>query len=138
MLAVPVFKLSILGFFLAFNGGGLIKEGEDGSDVNSSILGRRLRARLLGFFFLGEGEVIGRSTVIGGGLVSISPIFKFWKESRPNEDPVNEDNGTSVTGDSGDELGDGSESEDESTVDTVVVGEESVESDAWVEVLSRC
>lgn len=51
---------------------------------------------------------------------------------------MNEDNGTSVIGDSGEELGDGSDSEDESTVDTVVVGEESVESDACVEVLSRC
>lgn len=50
----------------------------------------------------------------------------------------NEDNGTSVTGDSGDELGEASDIEDESTVDMVVVGEESVESDAWVEVLSRC
>lgn len=138
MFAVDVFKLKILGFFLAFKGGGLIKEGEDGSEVNSSILGRRLRARLLGFFFLGEGEVIGRSMVIGGGRVSISPIFRFWKESSPKEDPVNEDSGTSVIGDSGDELGDGSDSEDESAVDTVVVGEESVESDACVEVLSRC
>lgn len=76
-LAVPVFKLNRLGFFLAFSGGGLINEGEPGSEVNSSMLGRRLRARLLGFFFLGEGEVIGRSIVIGGGLVSTSPIFKF-------------------------------------------------------------
>lgn len=116
----------------------MIKDGEGGSEANSSMLGRRFRARLLGFFFLGEGEVIGRSTVMGGGLVSISPIFRFWKESRPNEDPVNEDNGTIVIGDSGDELGDGSDSEDESIVDTVVVGEESVESDACVEVLSRC
>jgi len=40
------------------------------------------------------------------------------------------------TGDSGDELGDGSVSEEESTVEIVVVGEESVESDACVEVLS--
>jgi hypothetical protein len=41
-------------------------------------------------------------------------------------------------GDSGDELGDGSDNEDESTVDMVVVGEESVESDACVEVLGLC
>lgn len=41
-------------------------------------------------------------------------------------------------GDSGEELGDGSESDDESTVEIVVVGDESVESDACVDVLSRC
>jgi hypothetical protein len=44
----------------------------------------------------------------------------------------------SVIGDSGDELGEGSDSEEESTVDMVVVGDESVESEVCVEVLSRC
>jgi hypothetical protein len=133
-----VLRLRILGFLLAFEGGGLIKEGEDGSEVNVSRVGRRLSARLLGFLgFLGEGEVIGRSTVSCGGL-SNSPIFRLWKESNPNDDPVNDDSGMRVIGDSGDELGDGSDNEDESTVDIVVVGEESVESEACVEVLSRC
>lgn len=76
-LAVEVLRLRILGFFLAFKAGGLIKEGEDGSDVNVSKVGRRLSARLLGFLgFLGEGEVIGRSTVSGAGL-SNSPIFRL-------------------------------------------------------------
>ena len=51
---------------------------------------------------------------------------------------VNDDNGTIVIGDSGDELGEGSDKEEESTVEMVVVGEESVESEACVEVLSRC
>lgn len=41
-------------------------------------------------------------------------------------------------GDSGEELGDGSDNDDESTVEIVVVGDESVESDACVDVLSRC
>lgn len=50
----------------------------------------------------------------------------------------NDDNGTSVIGDSGDELGDGSDNEEESTVDIVVVGDDSVESDACVDVLSLC
>lgn len=40
-----------------------------------------------------------------------------------------------MTGDSGEELGDGSDNDDESMVDIVVVGEESVESDV-VDVLS--
>jgi hypothetical protein len=59
----------------------------------------------------------------------------------PNVAPGKEDSGRSgrsVMGDSGDELGDGSDNEDESTVDMVVVGEESVESDACVEVLGLC
>jgi len=41
-------------------------------------------------------------------------------------------------GDSGEELGDGSDNEEESTVEIVVVGDESVESDACVDVLSVC
>jgi hypothetical protein len=93
----------------------------------------------LGFFgFRGPGDVMGRSSFSGnrGGL--LSTIFRLWNESKPNVDPENEDNGTKVIGDSGDELGDGSDNDDESTVDIVVVGEESVESDACVEVLSRC
>ena len=43
-----------------------------------------------------------------------------------------------MIGDLGDELGEGSDNDDESTVEIVVVGEESVESDACVDVLSRC
>jgi hypothetical protein len=41
-------------------------------------------------------------------------------------------------GDSGEELGEGSDNEDESTVDIVVVGDESVESEVCVDVLSWC
>lgn len=52
--------------------------------------------------------------------------------------PEYEDSGTKVIGDSGDELGEGSDNDEESMVDIVVVGDESVESEAWVEVLSRC
>jgi hypothetical protein len=60
----------------------------------------------------------------------LSAIFRFWNESKPKIDPEYDDSGTSVIGDSGEELGEGSDNEDESTVDIVVVGEESVESDA--------
>jgi len=60
--AAPVLRLSRLGFRLPVSVGGLMKDGDDGSEVcNVSMLGLRLRARLLRFFvFLGEGEVIGR------------------------------------------------------------------------------
>lgn len=43
-----------------------------------------------------------------------------------------------MTGESGEEEGDGSDSGEESVVDSVVVGEESADSDACVEVLSWC
>lgn len=48
--AAPVFKLSRLGRFLPVRVGGLMKEGEEGSEAwNPSTLELRLRARLLGF-----------------------------------------------------------------------------------------
>jgi len=59
----------------------------------------------------------------------VSAILRPWKASKPKVDPENEDNGIKVTGDSGEDEGEGSDSEDESTVDIVVVGEESVESE---------
>lgn len=43
-----------------------------------------------------------------------------------------------VTGDSGDDEGEGSVNEDESAVEIVVVGEESVDSEACVDVESQC
>lgn len=135
-----MFKLNKLGFLLPFNVGGFINDGDEGSDDwNESTLEFKFKARLFRFFvFLGPGDVIGRSSlsVNRDGVVSI--IFRFWKESSPKVDPENDDNGTRVTGDSGEELGEGSDNEEESTVDIVVVGDESVESEVCVEVLSRC
>lgn len=81
---------------------------------------------------------MGRSSLDVSRRGLLSPILGLWKESIPNVDLENEDNGTNVTGDSGEELGDGSDNDAESTVDIVVVGDESVESDACVDVLSRC
>lgn len=82
---------------------------------------------------------MGRSSLSGGRIGFAATIFGFWNDSSPNDDPENGDSGTRVMGDSGDELGEGSDSEDESTVDMVVVGDESVESDACREdVLCRC
>ena len=56
----------------------------------------------------------------------------------PNDVAEKEERGTIVTGDSGEEDGEGSVSEDESAVDMVVVGDESVDSDVCVDVESRC
>jgi hypothetical protein len=81
---------------------------------------------------------MGRSSFSGNRMGLVSTIFKPWNESKPKFELENDESGTSVIGDSGEELGDGSDNEDESTVDIVVVGDESVESDACVDVLSRC
>lgn len=132
-------RLSKLGFLLPFSAGGLINEGDGGSDDNASTLEFKFNARLLGFLnFRGEGDVIGRSSLSGSRIGLGSTIFRPWNESNPKCELENDDSGIKVIGDSGDELGEGSDNEDESTVDMVVVGEESVESDACVDVLSRC
>ena len=118
-----------------------MKEGDDGSEDNGSESCRRFSARLLRFLdFRGPGDVMGRSSCSGVCLGVLSAIFKPWNESRPNVVPEKEDKGTTVVvmGDEGEELGEGSVIEDESTVEMVVVGEESVESEFWVDVLSRC
>lgn len=141
LFAAPVFKLNKLGFRLPFNVGGLIKDGDAGSEpCKLSTLEFKFNARLFGFLaFRGDGDVIGRSSLKGNRKGFVSAILRVEKESRaPKVVPEKEDNGTSVIGDSGDELGDGSDKEEESMVDIVVVGDESVESEAWVEVLSRC
>jgi hypothetical protein len=99
----------------------------------------RFKARLLGFLpLLGDGDVMGRSSFSGNLEIFVSTIFKLWNESRPKVELEKDESGTIVTGDSGEELGEGSDNDEESTVDIVVVGEESVESDVCVDVLSRC
>jgi hypothetical protein len=81
LLAAPVFKLNKLGFFLAFSGGGLIKDGDAGSDAwnvsgTGVDTGLRFKARLLRFLNRrGEGEVIGRSSLSGGRIKLFSFIF---------------------------------------------------------------
>lgn len=54
----------------------------------------------------------------------------------PKEGPGNAASGTKFTGESGEEEGEGSEREEESVQDIVVVGEESADSEACVDVLS--
>lgn len=66
---------------------------------------------------------------------SIPPFSGDWPVER--EDRKDESVGIE-TADSGDELGEGSVTDEESSVEIVVVGEESVESELTVEVLSRC
>jgi hypothetical protein len=79
LFAAPVLRLSKLGFLLPFNAGGLMNEGDEGSDVSkASTLELRLRARLLGFLaFRGDGDVIGRSSLRGSRMGLVSAIFKL-------------------------------------------------------------
>jgi hypothetical protein len=79
LFAAPVLRLSKLGFLLPFSAGGLMKDGDEGSDVSSaSTLELRLRARLLGFLALrGDGDVMGRSSFSGNRMGLVSTIFKL-------------------------------------------------------------
>jgi hypothetical protein len=65
-------------------------------------------------------------------------MVKSSNDCMPNEVAENEESGTIVTGDSGEDDGEGSVNEDESAVEMVVVGEESVDSEVCVDVESRC
>jgi len=82
LLAAPVFRLSKLGFLLPFSAGGaggLMNEGDEGSEVcRASTLELRLRARLFGFFgFRGEGDVMGRSLSKGNRMGVVSTILRL-------------------------------------------------------------
>lgn len=67
VLAAPVFRLRRLGFFLPWSVGGLMNDGDEGSDDSEpSTLVLRFKARLFGFLALrGPGDVMGRSSLIG-------------------------------------------------------------------------
>ena len=67
-----------------------------------------------------------------------SDIVRSSKEWIPNVVAEKDESGIIVTGDSGDDEGEGSVSEEESAVEMVVVGEESVDSEHCVDVESRC
>lgn len=136
-----VFKLSWLGFRFMAGICGLINDGDDGSEtrvddsvgeMNGGCIERpfMFRARL------GDGEVIGRSWVWFESITEsvASPID--MEDSPPKEGPGNAARGARLIGESGDDEGDGSDRDEESVQETVVVGDESADSDAWVDVLS--
>jgi hypothetical protein len=132
----------MLGFFLGFGIGGFTNEGDTGAEVCwGSPNPGSFSANPFAFLGLrGLGEVMGRSyvTVPKDCSTGWSDIVRSSRECIPKVVPEKDDRGIIVTGDSGDELGDGSVNEEESAVDIVVVGEESVDSEAFVEALSRC
>lgn len=90
----------------------------------------------------GEGEVMGRSRpgplllLLFGSMTDSEARPTDMEEKPPKVGPGKAASGTRFIGESGEEEGDGSESEDESVQDIVVVGDESADSDICVEVLS--
>jgi hypothetical protein len=122
---------------------GLIKTGEAGSDmIVLAVVGRPLE-RLGGwmdspFMFFGRrgaGEVMGLPV---GARVDCSGNVRPPTARLPKDVAGKEESGTRLTGESGEDEGDGSERGDESVVESVVVGEDSADSEACVEVLSWC
>lgn len=84
------------------------------------------------FLRLGAGDVMGR---IMRGIGS--ETVRLAMEGRaPKLVPGKTLSGTRLTGESGDDEGDGSESDEESVQDTVVVGDESADSEACADALS--
>lgn len=79
---------------------------------------------------LGAGEVIGLSA----RLASLMVRWFMVDGSPPKLVAVNEFRGIKFTGESGEDDGDGSD-KDEVSVVSVVVGEDSVDSEFWVDVL---
>ena len=77
--AAPVFRLSKLGFRRPFSGGGLINDGDEGSEVwkvSAPVL--RLSAKLFRFLVLrGPGDVIGLSSLSCNRMGAVSAIFKL-------------------------------------------------------------
>lgn len=121
-----------------------MNEGEEGSETrlddsdvwNGGCIDRPfiLRARL------GDGDVIGRGNSDAPPLLTVRVCMLDDKsddkpESPPNVVAGNELRGIRLTGESGEDDGDGSEREEVSVV-SVVVGDESADSELCVEVLS--
>lgn len=81
----------------------------------------------------GAGEVIGRSRLGASDTERLA-----MPERPPKGVGANVWRGIRFTGESGDEDGEGSERSEESVHDTVVVGDDSADSVACVDVLSLC
>jgi hypothetical protein len=140
-----------LGFL--FGGfGGTMKDGEEGAVIgkeqspNAAVL--IFRAGGGGVFLVGATMFNERFFVLraflpgesgrlypGGGLVG-EHIDRSSVDEIPHLLEEKDESGSIEIGDSGDEPGDVSAMEDESTVEIVVVGEESAEAEVEVEVLS--
>lgn len=138
-----VLRLSWLGLRFMAGMAGFMNEGEEGSETrfddsavwNGGWIDRPFMLRAL----LGDGDVIGR----GRSLTRSVTVRVFMLDDRPDDKPESPPNvvagkelrGIKLTGESGEDDGDGSERDDVSVV-SVVVGEESADSEFCAEVLS--
>lgn len=105
---------------------GLIKDGDAGSEprLNDRGLNGGCIDKPFVFFALrGAGEVMGRSRVEESEMVRPDRPLEL-----PKEVVFIEDNGMRLIGESGDEEGDGSESDEVSVHEASVVGEDSADS----------
>ena len=153
---VEIVSPSLLGFLVG-GLGGTINEGDAGAEigcddstaeaVETPSLGScapdlvdvdMFKERFFMFrtFLPGDSGRVrpGRGRSEPGGD-SIPPFSGDWPVDRKDR---KDERGGIETADSGDELGEGSVTDEESNVEMVVVGEESVDSELTVEVLSRC
>jgi hypothetical protein len=72
-------------------------------------------------------------------MFTLSVMVRLESDGRPPKLVAgNDERGIRLTGESGDDEGDGSDKGEESVVERVVVGEESADSDACVDVESWC
>lgn len=133
-----VFKLKLLGFLFMAGIFGLINDGEDGSDGCDEEAAEAAKGgcieRPFMFLRLGAGDVIGR---IKRGPGSETVRLSMGGRA-PKLVPGNALRGTKLTGESGDEDGEGSESDEVSVHDNVVVGDESADSDACADEALWC
>lgn len=86
----------------------------------------------------GEGDVIGRCRRPGSATLRAVVLLLEPFRGIPNDVTGKLFRGMRFTGESGEDDGEGSERGDESVVDNVVVGDESADSEAWVELPSWC
>lgn len=85
----------------------------------------------------GDGDVMGRSRPwLFASITEREARPTDMEENPPKEGPGNAASGTRFIGESGEEEGDGSERDEESVPDIVVVGDESADPDICVDVLS--
>lgn len=136
---VLVLRLSWLGFLFMVGILGLMKDGEEGSETSEwdevgAASGGWMDNPFMFRGLLGEGEVMGRAKPPCPMTLSVEVLF----ECIPNDVAGKLLRGIKLTGESGEDEGEGSDRGEESVVDKVVVGEESADSDIWVEVLSWC
>jgi hypothetical protein len=130
-----VLRLSWLGFRFMGAIMGLMKDGDAGSDISDEepeLEGGWMESPFIFLRRLGPGEVMGRS------WLGPERVRRAMLDRPPKEAGAKLGRWPRLTGESGDEEGEGSERSEQSVMETVVVGDESADSVICVDVLSLC